>query len=260
MPTSEKNDRMPQTVICMKWGTRYPAGYVNRLFNMVKRNTNRPLRFICFTDDPADIWPEVELRPLPDIELPEDMTRLPWRKVSLWQQRLEGIEGKVLFLDLDVLVTGSIDDFFDFSPSSSFCVIKNWTTERRGSASNRFVGNTSCYRFEIGAHAYLYDKLQKNPHFFLGKYRNSQTYISNEISEITFWPESWCVSFKHSLLPSWPKRLFIPASLPREARIVAFTGKPDIHDVMEGRWPEPNPLKRPFKQLVKPDWVEGHWS
>ena len=37
-------------IVCMKWGNAYGADYVNRLYNMVKRNMTRPFRFICFTD------------------------------------------------------------------------------------------------------------------------------------------------------------------------------------------------------------------
>ena len=29
-------------IICMKWGTKYGAEYVNRLYNMVKRNLTLP--------------------------------------------------------------------------------------------------------------------------------------------------------------------------------------------------------------------------
>ena len=32
----------------------------------------------------------------------------------------------VLFLDLDVVITGSLDEFFDFEPGR-FCVAKNWS-------------------------------------------------------------------------------------------------------------------------------------
>ena len=42
---------MAQTVICLKWGTRYGPEYVNRLYSMVKRHTERDLRFICITDE-----------------------------------------------------------------------------------------------------------------------------------------------------------------------------------------------------------------
>ena len=46
---------MTQTVICLKWGTRYGPEYVNRLYSMVKRHTEHALRFICITDDPSGI-------------------------------------------------------------------------------------------------------------------------------------------------------------------------------------------------------------
>lgn len=38
-------------VICMKWGTKYGADYVNKLFRGFKRNTKKPFNFICVTDN-----------------------------------------------------------------------------------------------------------------------------------------------------------------------------------------------------------------
>ena len=38
-------------VLCMKWGTKYPADYVNRLYSMVARNMQRKFRFVCLTED-----------------------------------------------------------------------------------------------------------------------------------------------------------------------------------------------------------------
>jgi len=62
-----------QEVICMKWGTRYASEYVNKIYGMVMRNTNRPTRLTCFTDDTTGIRPEVNCLPLPEIELREDI-------------------------------------------------------------------------------------------------------------------------------------------------------------------------------------------
>jgi hypothetical protein len=187
------------------------------------------------------------------------MSTKPWRKISLWQKNLLNLQGQVLFFDLDVVVTGSIDEFFDFQPRSTFCVIHNWTTRYRISDKYFKVGNTSCYRFEVGSHGYLFDMIQEKPDFYLKKYRNSQTYISNEIEEMVYWPDGWCVSFKHSLLPAWPMRLFIEPKLPPSTKLIAFTGKPDVHDVLAGVWPETNPAKKIIKRFVKPVWLEAHW-
>ncbi len=49
----------PANIICIKWGTKYPAYYVNRLYAGIQRHLNRPFRFFCVTDDATDIRPEV---------------------------------------------------------------------------------------------------------------------------------------------------------------------------------------------------------
>ena len=48
---------MTKTVICMKWGARYPAYFANRLYSMVRRNVTGDLRFVCFTDDHEGFLP-----------------------------------------------------------------------------------------------------------------------------------------------------------------------------------------------------------
>ena len=70
-----------QTIVCMKWGTRYPALYVNRLWSMIKRHTVRPTRLVCFTDDPTGVDPAVEVFPLPEIDIPDAIAWTPWRKL-----------------------------------------------------------------------------------------------------------------------------------------------------------------------------------
>ena len=38
-------------VLCLKHGTKYSADYVNRLYNMVKRNCRIDYEFVCMTED-----------------------------------------------------------------------------------------------------------------------------------------------------------------------------------------------------------------
>ena len=40
-----------QTVICMKWGARYSAQYVNTLYKSIQKHTNKITRLICYTND-----------------------------------------------------------------------------------------------------------------------------------------------------------------------------------------------------------------
>lgn len=243
---------MLQTIICAKWGTRYPASYVNCLWSMIQRNTSRETVLVCYTDDPNGIDAAVKTYPMPELKLPQKVANKPWRKVGLWRSDLEGVSGNVLFMDLDVVITGSLDEFFDFEPDTTFCVINNWTQP------GLEIGNTSVYRFKVGAHPYLFENLAASGDDVIAEHPNSQTYISRTIREKTFWPEDWCVSFKHNLMPRWPLNFFRTTPLPPETKVVCFTGKPDPDDARDGKWPAPW-YKKIYKHVRPTPWIAEHW-
>lgn len=244
--------KVQQTVICMKWGTRYGPEYVNRLASMVRRQTTRPTRFLCFTDDATGILPGIETMPLPPIELPARMTWSTWRKLSVWQYPLADLAGDVLFLDLDLIVSGPLDPFFDDEPGR-FTVIRNWTQLREG------IGNTSVFRFPVGRYTRIYDDFVRDPMPVLRRWRTEQHYISDSIPELAFWPAAWCVSFKHSLLPRWPLNFVQTARLPEDAKIVVFTGKPKPDEALAGHWPVRSRRERIYKHTRPTPWIAEHW-
>jgi hypothetical protein len=241
-----------QTVICTKWGTKYGIDYLNRLASMVRRNTSRPTRLICFTDDAEGADPWVTIAPLPPIELPARAARTPWRKIALWQSPLFDLSGDVLFFDLDVVITGSIDDFFDYLPGH-YCVAQNWTQP------NERVGNTSVYRFPVGKMSYIYDVFSQDPEKVLARYRIEQQYISALCPDGEFFPAEWCLSFKHSLVPMWPLNFFVAPPLPEGTKVVAFHGKPDPDEARDGKWPVSAAWKRLYKHVRPTPWISEHW-
>ena len=85
-------------VVCVKWGSKYTAKYVNVLKNMVARHTTVAYKFSCLTDDATDLDPEINV-----IKLPKD----PWIKTwwsKLWMFAPEmPLEGNILYFDLDVV-------------------------------------------------------------------------------------------------------------------------------------------------------------
>ena len=243
-----------QTIICMKWGSRYGPEFVNRLYSSVKRHTKRETSLYCFTDDVHGIDKNVICRPLPKISLPESISLTPWRKLSVWQYPLNDLSGDILFLDLDLVITGNLDRFFDYEPGS-YCVIENWTQIGQN------IGNTSCFRIPVGKYSFIYNQFQKEPNKIWKEYHIEQIYISDKVKDQVFWPSAWCKSFKHDLLPKWPFRIWKPAKLPKETSIVAFTGKPDPDDVIKGSWPlkKSQFYKKIYKQLKTPKWVLENW-
>lgn len=236
----------------MKWGTRYGPDFVNRLYRSIQRQTKRKTRLVCFTDDGEGINSNVQIESIPEINLPDDLALTPWRKLTMWKAPLADLEGDVLFLDLDLVITGNLDDFFDFEPGR-FCVIDNWTQPGQG------IGNTSCFRFPVGKYTHIYDDIQANPEPILKKYIIEQVYITKELDDVVFWPAIWCVSFKHSLLPKWPLNFFKTPNLPRDTKIVAFTGKPDQDEAVIGKWPAPW-YKKHYKYVKPTPWIAEHWQ
>lgn len=243
---------MTQTVICIKWGTLYGIEYLNRLASMVQRNTKRPTRLVCFTDDGVGADLSIEIAPLPPINLPQLRKVSPWRKVSLWQNPLHDLSGDVLFLDLDIVITGSIDEIFDYEPGK-FCIAQNWTQP------GGKIGNTSVYRFPVGEMTYIFDEFARNGQTIVDTFPNSQTFISTTAKEMTFFPPEWCVSFKHTLMPTWPLNFFVVPPLPPRTKVVAFTGKPDPHEARDGIWPVNATWKKLYKHVRPTPWIAEHW-
>ena len=56
-------------IICLKWGNKYGPEYVNKMYNMVKRNCTLDYEFICFTEDRNGIDRNIRTEPLPELGL-----------------------------------------------------------------------------------------------------------------------------------------------------------------------------------------------
>lgn len=96
-------------LVCVKWGEKYSAEYVNILFDMVIRNmTPREAKFICFTDDATGLDPRIEVRPLPG--------NLDgwWNKIYLFKEGVFENGERVVFFDLDTLVINALDRILSY--------------------------------------------------------------------------------------------------------------------------------------------------
>ena len=242
-------------VICLKWGTLYGPEYVNILFHMVSRHLRAPFRFICLTEDARQLEPGIEVYPLPEFEEPPwKYARFcsAWRKLALFRKGLADMQGKVLFLDLDVVITGSLDDVFSFS--DKFAMIENWYQPGNGQAS------ALC--FDVGRFEFLLERYQSDPIRYLKQYRTEQAFIAGELgNELAFFPEHWFQSFKKHCMPSAAARLLGAQNrLPQDAKVIVFHGRPNPPDAIKGEWGKPLPwYKRWYKRFQPTLWVAEFW-
>jgi hypothetical protein len=233
----------------MKWGTKYGPHYVNRLFAMVKRNLIGDFQFVCLTDDANGINPSVKCLPIPPLDLPAGIPERGWTKLTTFSKDLHGLKGTALFLDLDVVIVGDITPFFE--QEGEFLIIHDWKRPWR------VTGNSSVYRFEIGAHCDLLDFFRVNFENIRNEVRNEQAYLSRELhaqGKQKYWPSEWCVSWKYHCIPKIPFNYFIAPKIPKDARILIFHGVMNPPDAILGK------SNGNWRHALPAPWIEDYWK
>jgi len=219
-------------VICISWGAKYGAPYVNRLYAGVARNITPPFSFTCFTDDPAGFRPEVRAEPLPPLEVAMPTgTKGIWPKARLWSPTLGSLTGPVLFMDLDLVVVGSLDGFFTHGDPEAVILARNPNTPLER------LGQTSIFRFPVGSLVALQERFVADPQGVADAYRFEQRYVTREApGGIAFWPEPWVRHFRRHCARTLPLNFFLPPKVPEGAKVVIFPGGLLPPDAIVGRW------------------------
>ncbi len=237
-----------RVILCMKWGTKYGPEYVNRLYAMVRRHLSGDFQFVCLTDRNEGIRAEVQCLPIPPLNLPDGLPERGWKKLTTFTADLHGLQGAALFLDLDVVITDNIDCFFEYP--GEFLIIHDWKRPWR------VTGNSSVYRFQLGAHVEVLAEFLATQEEVRKRFRNEQAFLSDVLHQqgrLNYWPSDWCKSYKYHCIPAWPSNYWRDPFIPAKARILIFHGVINPPDALAGR-------SNRFLRVVKPaQWIAAHW-
>jgi len=119
----------PTRFICYKWGHKYPALYVNRLYSMIKNNYKRPFVMHCITDDGIGIDNNVVIEDLDKLSSfrGSSTTMFTIEKVSAFRYGFLNCAGPYVLLDLDILIQNDLTDYLNESYNfSEFRMINNY--------------------------------------------------------------------------------------------------------------------------------------
>lgn len=202
------------TIVCVKWGDGSPhfqgrgTEYANKLYAGVNRHIKRHTwEFVCMTDNPAGLRPEI--RPLP---LPNDL-KGTWPKIGLFRRDLPGIHTtRLLYLDLANVIVGDLDELIDMK--SDFAIARDWPPEMRdvsGYGSNSML-------LTVGARPEVWESYHGNP----DARRGDQDWITKSAPGADLFPYDWTPSYKLRNLAG----LFAP---PEGAKFATFHGIPKPH-------------------------------
>jgi hypothetical protein len=173
------------TVACVRVGDKYGDDYTTNLRAMVERHLQRPAVFKCITDQ----------RVVPGWECLHADPAFPvwWQKVSLWRPAF--FSGRVLYLDLDVVIVGSLDEIAEHKG-----IFWDWhQTHSYGSA-------VMCW--DAGEHSEVWrwaHELEMNSDGITARWRNENYYGDQDYITATakmadslwpIFPPEWCVSYR----------------------------------------------------------------
>jgi hypothetical protein len=227
------------------------------------RNTKYDIKFYCFTENGEGLNNDIIVRPLPVMHVKE-LKYAYQKEAGLCEDNLAGLNGqRVLYFDLDVVITNNIDGFFELPKNDEFYIINDWN-----SFGNR-VGQASCYSFVVGTLGYIKKYFEEHSNDIYKKfYTASQEYLSSKVIEkygrLNFWPDFWVKSFRFHCLPN-PiipfSRKFMMAKVPTNAKIICFHGRPKLDDAINGVWHDESIWKKFFYKHMKPvTWLKDYWK
>ena len=207
-------------VICvLKSGGHYDATWVDKLQRGVARNMTRPHKFMCLTD--MDV-------PCETIALQHNWTGW-WSKIELFKPGV--ITGDTLYLDLDTVITGSLDELMNVN--CDFSMLQNF--------NNPEMPGSGVMWFSKVPHK-VYEKFVKQPDAYIahyernreGSYLGDQAFIWDAMNrKVDF------ITDRFKGIRSY--KYHCRKALPADARIVCFHGKP-------------------IPPEVNTDWMRQHWS
>lgn len=222
---------MQRVVLCMKWGTLFGPDYVNVLYSACQAHISGPFRFVCLTDDATGLSSGVETFPIPDIGCSTEMWfNGAWPKLAVFAKDLYGLTGRALFIDMDTVVTGNLDRFFDHdAPLIGIDTGKNW--HRGGvpgpAGKHPPLLGTGVFAFTLGAESQILERFQTDPAAAFAADKIEQVWVQAHAHSVAYWPAEWVISFKRWLRrPIGLDLLRAPKAPPPEAGVVAFHGDP----------------------------------
>ncbi|MES2033543.1 MAG: hypothetical protein V4466_05155 [Pseudomonadota bacterium] len=200
------------------WGTKYGPEYVDRLRAGVARHLTLDHQFRVFAPHADD----------------QALTGIPGCFARLrafdpaWQAANE-VHGRLVCLDLDLIVTGSLDGLF--SRSAPFGILQGVNASNPGKFNGSAWWTTAGYRPDVWSDFSL-EAAAEVPHF---EFPDDQAWLEARLPDAAaFGPQDGAYAF---CKPGWPKG----TALPKNAALVAFPG-----------WRDPVG----FQHL---EWVKEHW-
>jgi hypothetical protein len=232
-----ENSNLPVHCACVIHGNAYDWTYVDRLYSMLKRNLVRPVILHVWTESQRTVphpYIKHDLVEWPGVEGPR---KAWWYKIQMFNS--DTFEGNLLYFDLDVVITSSIDWMLQANPAF-FWTIKDfkylWRPAWTGINSSVMYWNTVKFRHTWN---HFQDRTLEE---IMQRYAGDQDFLSAiiDISQRKFYDSNAVQSWRWEVLDGGldmrtriyrkPNAGALPSP---QCCVVVFHGKPKPHEVQD---------------------------
>lgn len=182
----------------------YDASHVERLCKMVAEHVEQPYRFLCLTNTNEHVSCE-------SLSLVKNWPGW-WSKIEFFCPGLfKGERDRVLYLDLDVTITGKLDDLADYP--APFVICRDFL---------KLGFNSSVMVWDAGYADTIYTLFNDS---VMERLTGDQNWIQEVMPNAQVFPKRWCISYKRSLVEGRPA----------DMRVLVYHGDPkpwELSDVV----------------------------
>ena len=174
-------------IICVKWGDKYSADYVNNLYEMIKRYYPDKFRFICYTDDPNGVLSETLL-------IDSDLEGW-WLKIDLLSKFTTGTN---IILDLDIAILNQLDRLHSVKTRTLSVLYSSWKEGfLQPRARERFptLYNSSVMKWEGEQGLDIFNYFKKHKERVLFQYQGIDRFLFNEPVDVDILPTGIAYSY-----------------------------------------------------------------
>jgi hypothetical protein len=176
--------------VCLKWGTKYSAEYVNKLASMIRRWDPHGVPIYCYTDDATNIDASINIIPIT-----KDYQAW-WLKLPLLiEPALEIHETKILF-DLDIIIHNTISDLHTYAHDSLVVCKSLW---KHPAVLNNKSDNDTLYNSSVMIWKnaeYVWNAFSSDPERFMSVYKGIDRFLWNEGITVDTLPPNLVYSYR----------------------------------------------------------------
>lgn len=211
-------------IVCVNAGNYEGKGaeYVNILFDMCRRNLSEKVKFdfTCFTDNAEDLEAGIKTRPLPE------NLKGWWSKLYLFKKGLFEDGDRILYFDLDTVLTGGIDEIVKYD--GEFAILRDFYR------SEGLQSSVMAWKANNPSLNGLWDRYERDE-YPIGMKGGDQEWI-----ETFYRAGAWRISDMLDIFQDIFSEQFVSYKVscrnlfPKGAKVVVFHGHPRPHEILTG--------------------------